>query len=71
MSFLYGIIFTITLLVVAVFARRFARKTKMKKYHSKGGNSRESVGENVVAILNNKEIKENWINRFERKLKGG
>jgi len=71
MNFLYGIIITILLLVGSVFVRRSLRKRKIKKYHSVGGNSREAFGENVVVVLNDKEIKESWINKFERRLRGG
>lgn len=70
-SFFLGVLTIIFLLVIAVYIRRFIRNKKIKKYKSRGGNSRESVGENVVAVLNGKIVKENWIDKFDRKLRGG
>jgi len=74
-GFLLGVFSTIMILVMAVFYRRRGIRALMAKMGRGGENSRERVGETVVAVLNSgtrkrKRIRQNWIIRFKQKIRG-
>lgn len=69
-GFLFGVLFTLSLLVAAVFYRRRQFRDLMDKIGRGGENSRENVGENVVAVLNGKQIRPGWIERVRRRFRG-
>jgi len=69
-GFFLGMLFTLLLLMLAVFYRRKKIRQLLDKVPEGGENSRERVGEDVIAVLNSgtkrrKVIQVTWFTRMK------